>query len=198
MGKALILRFSKNNFCNCHIICSSKICITPLIHFYFVFPLMVAVPSSFLTDHWIVAFFIDYIVVIGVIDIFENFRLVLPNQSSVTPHKDIYFAFIVLLVFGSSPNVCFQIWLQNFIFFWVKLYDIFRVLLLFDFIGGCQNMYLLLDRGRVDGFEARSIYFINLFISLPKRDCSIMKYFEQSLTIWFVEKLQFIVALKWI
>ena len=48
-GLALIQRFSKNTFWNRHIICSSKLCITPLILyiFYFVFPLWVAVFSIF-------------------------------------------------------------------------------------------------------------------------------------------------------
>ena len=36
-GLALIQRFLKNTFWNCHIICSSKICSTPLIHFFILF-----------------------------------------------------------------------------------------------------------------------------------------------------------------
>ena len=35
LGLALIQRFLKNTFWNSHIICSSKICSTPLIHFLF-------------------------------------------------------------------------------------------------------------------------------------------------------------------
>ena len=44
VGLTLIPRFWKNTFWNCHTICSSKICCSTLIHFfYFVFPLRVAV-----------------------------------------------------------------------------------------------------------------------------------------------------------
>ena len=37
-GFDLIPRFLKNTFWNCHISCSSKICVTPLIHFLFCIP----------------------------------------------------------------------------------------------------------------------------------------------------------------